>query len=373
MKKRYLLGTLSLAVIFAASGISQYLTHSLFESNVNKILSKIDTKGVSVKYKTEKTSLLTKEGELTVSVAPQVRFEGTTVEPIKFKFKTDTLLLPAYTRTNLSPVDPESKKYFKSFKVDRAQLSTVVNKAEFLINSKKNEKAEMNISLFGFDQNKCTFENGEVKLSQDEGNSVLVNTKASKFNCSQKLPYQPKESKEFLAIEDLKATTTLNRVVDKNFNLKAPDYFSLSMEKFSMAMFGNFMKLKAVDINRSVIGDGTREKLYINLFIDQGAMVNRFNLQGEGDRYIEGEKGKKSGKYHVLMQGPIWGQIPVVQKMYAGKMFNTTKSGLESDITYSVDTDKVNMSQPMVNNPDAIKLNINGKETTPTELFMLVN
>lgn len=372
MKKRYIFTGVSLAVLFAAVGTAQVVTSNLFDEQVQKTIKKINRKGVTVSYNDSKNSLFNKTGKISIKFEPQVKFVGSkSVKPTEFIFNTETHILPLYTKTFFKADNEQSRNFINNFKIDEFNLTTLYLNSELTIATKKDELATITTVVPAMGEAKCSILNAKTEFNLNKKNAVIANFKTDLLQCSQPM-FNSKEF-DFLKVEKIDVTTPFNSVFDKNFNLKSPDYFDFSAKTIdiNVPFLNTKIILSNTDINRMVTTLGNKENLYINTYIGKDGMSNRLNLKGTADRFVQGEtKGKKTGNYHILMQGPAFPQMPIVKSWYNAGFLKQSKYGIETDIEYTVDLGLVSPTQSLGTNPDAIKLIINGKQTSPTELLM---
>lgn len=375
MKKRYIITGLSLAVLVAVAGTAQVVTSKLFDEQVQKTVKKINRKGVYVSYENTQNGIFTKQGKVTVRIEPQVKFVGSKkVKSTQFELKTKTRIFPLFTKTVFSAGNEQSSKFINNFKIDEFNLTSIYTKAKLTVATKKDELATITTVVPAIGESKCSISNAKAVLNLNKKGTVIANLKTDYLSCSQPTYIKEKEF-EFLKVTKIDITTPLNSIFDKNFNLKSPDYFDFSASNLNLHLpfFNTRIVLSKIDINRMVTKLGDKENLHINTYLGSDGVSNRFNLKGNADRFIQGKAtGLKKGNYHVLMQGPAFTQMPMIKSWYNAGFLKQSKYGIETDIEYTVDLgSSVEKIQPLSVNPNVVKLVINGKQTTPTELFMI--
>ena len=368
-----------IAGVFMLGGIvallgTQHATAQFMNQQIENYVKQQNPKSnIHIDYKILNKNILAQQGELTfVYIDRDVKKKG--------KLKTYTTILPLYTSTRFEADNELTKEFFDNFKITKANFSTFFKKGTAELETDENKPAPFHVSLFGFDQNDCEITNANLRAEIDDLSNLTNNKYASlavfksqKLSCSDMQPRNKKlEKTEYLSAQDIQLTSSLNQILSKDFDLKAPEFFAAKVEKVTINGARNPVVLKAIDISRNVDVEKDQERVYINLFIGN-TLPSKFHLEGTGDRYLENEsEGLKKGKYFLQMQGPFFTSMPYVHNLYkAGYLKeNKKRKTIESDISYEIDLYKMPTNMLMgAASPDAVKLKINGKDTTPEEVF----
>lgn len=371
-----------LAGVFLLGGIvtlfaTQHATAQFMNQQIDNYIKEQDPKSnVHIDYKILNKNILAQQGELTfMYIDRDVKKKG--------KLKTYTTILPLYTSTRFEADDNTTKEFFDNFNITEANFSTFFKTGTAKLVTDEQKPAPFHVSLFGFDQNDCEITNANLKAEIDDLSNLTNNKfvskavfKTKKLRCSEALPRNNKiEETEYLSAEDVQLTTSLNQIISKDFDLKAPEFFAAKVEKVTFNGDRNPLTLKAVDISRNVDVEKDEERVYINLFIANG-VPSKFHLEGIGDRYLENEsEGLKKGKYFLQMQGPFFTSMPYVHNLYKAGFLqeNKQRKTIESNISYEIDLFKMPSNMLMgATAPDAVKLIINGKESTPERVFAVM-
>ncbi len=367
MKKKTklaLLGGSCLAVILVyCSGVTY--TKYVFDSSIHDAIKNLNTKNLNLEYHKNKRSLFSGEGKLVLY------FNAKNFKTIKSEFTANTVFFPFFTNTSLEPLSDDAKKLYENFKIEESRITLSPFEKKLKIASSEYDYGKATVSFLGIDVNTCKIRGANLELTQPnkKTSNVLFSFNADEIDCSQSIG--SKKNEDFLKVEKIKLSTSLNNLFDKNFDFQAPEYFSANIEKILINSNGGTFNLKAIDINRHLIDQNTKESMLINLYIDHGAIVSRLNVLGKGDRVLPSEKeGIKTGKYIVKMQGPAF-NIPYVKKLYELGFVKQEKDCLLSVVDYVVNLSLIDRDNYTINNPEAIDLKLNKHKTSFTELFNL--
>lgn len=359
-----------LAITLATSIATTVATHKHFNETINENLEKISKNGLKITYKENFSSGITASGEVEFEITPKIQFNNKHKQKvIKGKLSANTFFLPFCVFSKLTSDSEITNALFKEYKIDEAELSSFFGNNELNIETKEDQQIQTTVSLWGFTQNRCFLKNAKLQFLQ-KNTAIATNFETDYLICDTPIGDRI-TGNEILNIENFKFSTTLNHLLDKNFNIKAPEYFFTSADRLTINAMGNSIKMKAVDLGRKVIDDGKLEKFYLNLFVDQGGILSKFTVDGIGDRFVTGEStGIKTGQYHFLMDGVLFPNIPYIKTLY--KLGYVSEKGhiIESNVHYKVNLDLVNPLTPTLATPNAVKLTINGKETSMNEFLV---
>ena len=367
------LSALALAVGIAGS---QYTRHT-FNEEITKLTSSKDAKSkYELSYKIEESGLFSQSGKLTITIRSHNRY----VKDQVIKLKSDTLFLPTFTLTNIKPGNEQSQKFYDNFKIKKAAFSTFFQKGNMVLSTESEAEAPFKISLFGVDYSECKLTNGRLDVSIEDlakldNKNFEANATADvdTITCSERLQLKERAlENDFLILKKLHLVTSLNQLISDDYSLSAPEFFKGSAEKLTLNTHNSSLNFKAIDVSRTVDVNKDKENNYINFFIDQGAVASHFKLEGRGDRYKSNEiTGIKKGEYNIRFEGPFFVSLPHIKRLYDAGFLKRVMHGTEANLKYKINLDKV---EPIsgLSTPGAVKINVNGKETTANDLFYIM-